>query len=158
MKVTKKALLDAINTAYAKHDEDKARWDLAVEVWQDSRRAKWLANKGPEWKALRDLITKSLNKGQVLTTEMVTGVLVKPENRYGSSYLSDHTFAVNPSLPSKLRHPDGQTVTAPVKLPKDIEALKLFLESSPDETFSMESLSRLGFKAPAWVFRAAVGG
>lgn len=172
MRVTKAALLEAINTALTASETAEADYVAATAVWRTRRKANWLANKQPEWRALRDLITKSLKDGKPVTTSMVNSVLTSNNGR--TSYLSDHTFDATQLPPNpivldgkKIYSPNPEVASSrnygrpvrdltPTMKVGELKALKLFLEGSTDEAFSLESLSRLGFKAPASVFRAAV--
>lgn len=154
MKVTKAALLEAIDTAFANQDSQRELWEPAVAAWRERQKQKWLEEKAPQWKALRDFITKALKNSQPITIDQVNAILQNSRG-YGSSYLTDHTFSPTASPPNTLTH-KGQKVSVPQPLNRrELIALKTFLESSPDDVFSLEALSRLGFKAPAWVFRAA---
>ena len=157
MKVTKVALLESINSALDKHDQAVKDWQAAVIVWRERQAAKWQAEKAPQWKALRDLLTKKLNKGQPVTQKDIEGALTtRSSTGYRSFYLSDFVFTPD-QTPSGAITVNGVRVSPPTSnYVADLRALKLFLEGSPDESFSLESLSRLGFKAPAFVFRAAV--
>lgn len=156
MKISKKALLDSINTALAADEANKIEWEQAVRSWRKRCETKWLQEKLPQWRELRDLITTAVKRGRPITQEQVTDCL-KRSDRYSSSYLSDHTYNPNGSPPATISF-QGRNVSRQRVPVKDLQALKLFLEQAQDDSFSLESLSRLGFKAPAWVFRAAVRG
>lgn len=154
MKVTKKALLDSIEKALESHERQKVKWAEAVE-WHKKRQLEvWQRDKRPQWRQLRDVITKSLKDGKPITTDMVESCLVR-SNGYRSSYISDHTYQPDkdPSSPIVM---GGERIYRP-QLPElgDMLGLRAFLEQSPDEEFSLTSLQRLGFKAPSYVFRAA---
>ena len=157
MRVSKQALLDSINTALTKHENDKQAWDAAVAQYNKQRLAAWMRNDQPKWRALRDLITKSIKDGKPITTPMVESVLTNRRG-YGSSYISDNTFSPDREPQSPITLQGGVRVYRPenVENLRDMMALKAFLESSSDTEFSLTSLQRLGFKAPAYVFRAAV--
>ena len=154
MKVTKKALLDSIEKALEAHERKKARWAEAVEWYKRRQLELWNSEKQPQWRQLRDLITKSLKDGKPITSEMVESCLVK-RSGYRSSYFSDFTYnpTDDPSSPIVM---GGERVYRP-QLPEraDMLGLRAFLEQSPDEEFSLTSLQRLGFKAPSYVFREA---
>ena len=155
MKVSRQGLLDVIVQAEEKHAVQAERWQEAYKAWTARRRSRWLERKAPEWKALRDLITKSLKNGTPITSDMVNSVFTG--TRY-SAYWTDHTFSQSATTPNDgLRHPDGEMVRRPESLNPDLAPLKLFLEKYPEETLTLEGLARAGFKAPSWVFRAAVG-
>lgn len=157
MRVTKAALLAAIEQAFTKYDTEKADWDKAADIWRTQQAKRWVERKQPQWKALRDLISASIKAKKPITTDEVNSVLFNDRSGYRSSYLSDHTFNPTQDPPTTITL-DGVQMRQPVGIPRgQLEALKAFLESSPDESFTMEALARLGFKAPAFVFRAAVG-
>lgn len=153
MKISKQALLDAIDTAVSRDDEKRVAYEHATELWQTQRRRRWLADKEPQWRQLRDTLTRKLNRKEPITAADLR-VLTNRQG-YRQDYFSEHVFNPKgePPNPIKLDGVEYYQPSAPVT---DLLALKVFLEGSPDEAFSMESLSRLGFKAPAWVFRAAV--
>lgn len=159
MKVTKAALLGAIDAAFVKHDQDAADYATATRLWTAIQAKNWQINKVGQWRDLRDLITKSLKSGTPITTEMVASCLHRGDGYRSSVYISDHTFNPTAPPPDVIRlEPGGVGVRRPAAIPAgQLKALKLFLESCPEEEFTMEALSRLGFKAPAFVFRAAVG-
>jgi hypothetical protein len=157
VRVTKAALLASIEKALTNHDAKAAKWAEAVE-WHKKRQLElWQERKAPQWKALRDLLTKSLKDGKPITEAMVTSVLTR-EGRYHSSYFTDHTYnpEKDPSSPIVM---GGERIYRP-HLPErpDMLGLRAFLEQSPDEEFSLTSLARLGFKAPSYVFREAANG
>jgi hypothetical protein len=152
VKISKKSLLDAIDTALTKDDERRAEYARATEIWQVRRRKQWLANKEPQWRQVRDTLTRKLNRKEPITVADLK-VLTNKQG-YRQDYFSEHTFAEKVSPPNPIKI-DGQAFYQPSAPVEDLLALKVFLEGSLDEAFSMESLSRLGFKAPAWVFRAA---
>lgn len=157
MRVTKKALLDSIEKALTNYDAKLVKWNEAVE-WEKKRSLElWMRDKQPQWKALRDLITKSLKDGKPISTHMVESTL-RRKNGYRSSYINDHTYSPNedPSSPIVM---GGERIHKP-HLPEraDMLGLRAFLEQSPDEEFSLTSLQRLGFKAPSYVFREAANG
>lgn len=153
MKISKQALLDAIDTAIVKDDERRAAYAHATEIWQTKRRRQWLANKEPQWRQVRDTLTRKLNRKEPITAADLK-VLTNKQG-YRQDYFSEHVFNPKgePPNPIKLDGVEYYKPNAPVS---DLLALAQFLQGSPDEAFSMEALSRLGFKAPAWVFRAAV--
>ena len=149
MKVSKTALLSAIETALTKFDADMETWRQGVALYRADRREAWMRNKQPKWRDLRDVITASIRKGEPITEKMVKACL----GNY--SYISDHTYS--PATPGSSFSVGGVMYTRPANVPvTELRALKLFLEGSPDEVFSLDALNRMGFKAPAWVFRAAV--
>lgn len=152
MKISKQALLDAIDTAVSRNDEKRVAYEHATELWQAQRRRRWLADKEPQWRQLRDTLTRKLNRKEPITAADLR--VLTNRDGYRRDYFSEHTFSeVDPPNPIKLK---GEVFYKPDAPVTDLLALKVFLEGSLDEAFSMESLSRLGFKAPAWVFRAAV--
>lgn len=152
MKISKQALLDAIDTAVSRNDEKRVAYEHATELWQTQRRRRWLADKEPQWRQLRDTLTRKLNRKEPITAADLR--VLTNRDGYRRDYFSEHTFSeVDPPNPIKLK---GEVFYKPDAPVTDLLALKVFLEGSLDEAFSMESLSRLGFKAPAWVFRAAV--
>lgn len=152
MRIGKKAMLNSIDMALAKHESDKIAYATATVAWQAKRRKDWLAEKGPQWKALRDILTERLRQKEPITRADVEAGL-KSRNGYG--YLSDHVFTPDAAPPNPIDL-GGRRFYAPSAPLADLRALKAFLEASGEESFSMEALARLGFKAPAWVFRAAV--
>lgn len=154
MKISKKALLDSIDTALAKFQADTMAYADATDVWQRQRRRKWLEEKQPQWKDLRDLLTHRLRQNEPITKADL-GACLKRRGGYSAEYWSDHVFTADTAPPNPIEI-NGLKVYSPTAPLTELRALKAFLEASDEETFSMESLSRLGFKAPAWVFRAAV--
>jgi hypothetical protein len=157
VKVTRQGLLEVLTMAEQKAVVDAKRWTEAQAAWVERQKADWVRNKAPQWRALRDVITKALKAGTPITNDMVNSVL--KSGRYSSSYWSDHTFSKkSPSQSEGLPHPDGTRVYPPKPLNEDLQAMKLFLEKYPEDTLTLEGLARAGFKAPSWVFRAAVGG
>lgn len=157
MKVTKKALLDSIEKALEAHDRKTERWNEAVAWYKKRQLELWVSRKQPQWRKLRDTLTKALKDGTPVTIEMVESALQK-ENGYRSSYFSDHTYNPkdDPSSPIVM---GGERIYRP-QLPEmaDMKGLRAFLEQSPDDEFSLTSLQRLGFKAPSYVFREAANG
>lgn len=155
MKVTKAALLGAIDKAFADFERESAEYAKATEVWEYDQKQKWLVEKLPQWRELRDQLSTCIKRGWPVTVDMVNDCLVK-NNGYRSSYISEHTFALG-TPPDVIVFAGGERVRKPASIPnRDLASLKAFLVASPETEFSMEALARLGFKAPSWVFRAAV--
>ena len=154
MKVTKKALLDSIEKALEADARKQARWAEAVEWWKKRQLEVWLRDKQPQWRQLRDTITKALKDGKPITTDMVEAALVR-SNGYRSSYISDHTYTPDKDPSSPIVMGGERIYRADFPERADMLGLRAFLENSPDDEFSLTSLQRLGFKAPSYVFRAA---
>lgn len=154
MKISKKALLDAIDTALTSHVTAQEEYDRASEIWQTQRRKRWIEQKEPQWRALRDILTRKLNLHQPITSQDITSCLQRSDG-YRTSSIGDHAFTENAEPPNPIIL-TGDRIYKPTAPVKDLMALRNFLAAAEDESFSLESLSRLGFKAPAWVFRAAV--
>lgn len=150
MKIIKQALLDVVNTTLDADEANAAEWKRAVEGWRERRKAAWLADKQPEWRALRDMLTASFKSGTPVTEKMLRDCLVSP-GRYGGLYMTEHVYNEGASPPSEIRGVRRKQV------PKtDLLALRDLLEAIEDETITDGQLQRLGFKNMAWVFRAAV--